>query len=207
MFDEDVVDHIAKVLELLDLIKIPGVDSHRLRMKVFHLSLADDARQWWINEKEGKITTWEELVEKFFCKFYPESHNGEDEMLNEGNNWGINPLEFISRVNSSFENHMKVDGMTKKKSNYGNPLNTATDSFFKAHNERDIKEGNELRKMKRKGENKNDEHIINVYTTYSLNEYSVFDTGINTAYPEVWIQGPRWKEIDNVGGVLINLEI
>ncbi|GJU99570.1 hypothetical protein Tco_1328841 [Tanacetum coccineum] len=157
MFDEDVVDHIAKVLELLDLIKIPGVDSHRLRMKVFHLSLADDARQWWINEKEGKITTWEELVEKFFCKFYLESHNGEDEMLNEGNNWGINPLEFISRVNSSFENHMKVDGMTKKKSDYGNPLNTATDSFFKAHDERDIKEGNELRKMKRKGENKNDE--------------------------------------------------
>ncbi|GJX80832.1 hypothetical protein Tco_0328981 [Tanacetum coccineum] len=57
MFDEDVVDHIAKVLELLDLIKIPGVDSHRLRMKVFPLSLADDARQWWINEGEGKITT------------------------------------------------------------------------------------------------------------------------------------------------------
>ncbi|GKD99168.1 hypothetical protein Tco_1383065, partial [Tanacetum coccineum] len=46
MFDEDVVDHIAKVLEILDLIKIPGVDSHRLRMKVFPLPLADDARQW-----------------------------------------------------------------------------------------------------------------------------------------------------------------
>ncbi|GKA58682.1 hypothetical protein Tco_0757995 [Tanacetum coccineum] len=45
VFDEDVVDHIAKVLELLDLIKILGVDSHRLRMKVFSLSLADDARQ------------------------------------------------------------------------------------------------------------------------------------------------------------------
>ncbi|GJT32537.1 hypothetical protein Tco_0922956 [Tanacetum coccineum] len=45
MFDEDVVDYIAKVLELLDLIKILSVDSHRLRMKVFPLSLADDARQ------------------------------------------------------------------------------------------------------------------------------------------------------------------
>nr|GEV65385.1 hypothetical protein [Tanacetum cinerariifolium] len=53
VFDEDVVDHIAKVLELLDLIKIPGVDSHRIRMRVFPLSLADDARQWWINEGEG----------------------------------------------------------------------------------------------------------------------------------------------------------
>ncbi|GKE02354.1 hypothetical protein Tco_1390337 [Tanacetum coccineum] len=55
MFDEDVVDHIAKVLELLDLIKIPGVDSHRLRMKVVPLSLADDSRQWWIHEGEGKL--------------------------------------------------------------------------------------------------------------------------------------------------------
>ncbi|GJV90463.1 hypothetical protein Tco_1538276 [Tanacetum coccineum] len=112
MFDEDVVDHIAKVLELLDLIKIPGVDSHRLRLKVFPLSLVDDARQ---------------------C---------EDEILDEGDNWGIDPLEFISRVNSSFKNHIKVDGKTKKKYDYGNPLNTATDSFFKAYDEHDIEEGN-----------------------------------------------------------------
>ncbi|GKD59810.1 retrovirus-related pol polyprotein from transposon TNT 1-94 [Tanacetum coccineum] len=96
MFDEDVVDHIAKVLELPDLIKIPGVDSHQLRIKVFPLSLADDARQWWINEGEGKITTWEELVEKFFSKFYPESYDGEDEMLDKRDNCGIDPLEFIS---------------------------------------------------------------------------------------------------------------
>ncbi|GJU32950.1 hypothetical protein Tco_1176539 [Tanacetum coccineum] len=46
MFDEDVVDHIAKVLETLDLIKILYIDSHQLRMKVFPLLLADDARQW-----------------------------------------------------------------------------------------------------------------------------------------------------------------
>ncbi|GJW46741.1 hypothetical protein Tco_0078387 [Tanacetum coccineum] len=56
----------------------------------------------------------EELVEKFFCKFYPESYDGEEEMLDEGNNWGIDPLEFISRVNSSFGNHGRLDGRTKK---------------------------------------------------------------------------------------------
>ncbi|GJR24093.1 hypothetical protein Tco_0972620 [Tanacetum coccineum] len=44
--DEDVMDHIANVLEMIDLIYIPGVDSHQLRMKVFPLSLADDAQQW-----------------------------------------------------------------------------------------------------------------------------------------------------------------
>ncbi|GJY98538.1 putative reverse transcriptase domain-containing protein [Tanacetum coccineum] len=82
-YNEDVVDHIVKVLKMVDLIYVPGMDSHQLRMKVFPLSLADDAKEWWISEE---ITTWEELVEKFFCRFYPESYDGEDEMLDEGEN-------------------------------------------------------------------------------------------------------------------------
>ncbi|GKA07665.1 hypothetical protein Tco_0686889 [Tanacetum coccineum] len=42
-----------------------------------------------------------------------------------------------------------------------------------------------------------------VYTTYSLNEYSVFDTSINTVYP-----GDLVKVIStNVGGAFTNLEI
>ncbi|GKB60106.1 hypothetical protein Tco_0916292 [Tanacetum coccineum] len=44
-----------------------------------------------------------------------------------------------------------------KESDYRNPLNTATDSFFKAHDKHDIEEGNELRQMKHKEDNKNDE--------------------------------------------------
>ncbi|GJW19171.1 ribonuclease H-like domain-containing protein [Tanacetum coccineum] len=52
-------------------------------MKVFPLSLANDAKEWWISEE---ITTWEELVKKFFCRFYPESYDGENEMLDEGDN-------------------------------------------------------------------------------------------------------------------------
>nr|GEW64428.1 hypothetical protein [Tanacetum cinerariifolium] len=66
---------------------------------------------------EGKITTWEELVGKFFCKFYPESYDEEEEMLDEGNNWGIDPLDFLSRLNSLFEYDRKVDGRTKKLDN------------------------------------------------------------------------------------------
>ncbi|GKB30268.1 hypothetical protein Tco_0869669 [Tanacetum coccineum] len=72
-YNEDVVDHIAKVLKMVDLIYVHGVDSHQLRMKVFPLSLADDAKEWWINEGDGKITTWEDLVEKFFCRFIMKS--------------------------------------------------------------------------------------------------------------------------------------
>ncbi|GKA63858.1 hypothetical protein Tco_0763464, partial [Tanacetum coccineum] len=73
--NEDVVEHIAKVLEMVDLIYAPGTDSHQLRMKVFPLSLARDANKWWINKRDEKITTWEELVEKLFCRFYPESND------------------------------------------------------------------------------------------------------------------------------------
>ncbi|GJX03452.1 hypothetical protein Tco_0189368 [Tanacetum coccineum] len=128
----------------------------------FPLSLADDARRWWIDEGDGKITTWEELVEKFFCKFYPLSRDGVDEMLNQSDNRGVDPLEFISRVNSIFKNRRRVDERTKKallnswingswnkermddivssddeweESYYGNPPNTYTNtkSLFKPY--------------------------------------------------------------------------
>ncbi|GJW33079.1 hypothetical protein Tco_0053111 [Tanacetum coccineum] len=161
--NEDVVDHIAMVLEILDLINIPGVDSHQLRMKVFPLSLADDARQWWINKGERKIINWEELVEKFFCKFYLESYDWEEEMLDKRNNWRIDPLEFLSRVSSSFENHRKVDGRTKKvlfhawmngswnkrriDDNILSSNDTTTNSFFKPY----LKTG-EMNNIEREGE-------------------------------------------------------
>ncbi|GKA42410.1 hypothetical protein Tco_0735070 [Tanacetum coccineum] len=66
--EEDVVSHIAKILEILDLVKIANMDPFQLRMKVFPLSLFGDARKWWMNEGNGKITTWEELVKKFFLE-------------------------------------------------------------------------------------------------------------------------------------------
>ncbi|GJZ37492.1 hypothetical protein Tco_0583683 [Tanacetum coccineum] len=118
MIDEDVVDHIAKVLEILDLIKISNVDTYRLRMKAFPLLLAEDARRWWIDEGDEKITTWEELVKKFFCKFYPLSRDGEDEMLDE------EPMDDIVSSDDEWE-----------ESDYGNPPNTYTntESLFKPY--------------------------------------------------------------------------
>ncbi|GKA69346.1 hypothetical protein Tco_0775410 [Tanacetum coccineum] len=124
--DEDVMDQIAKVLEMIDLIYILGVDSHQLRMKIFPLSLGDDAKQWWINEGKGKITVLEELVEKFLCRFYPNSYNGEEEMLDKGDNWGIDPLEFISRINRSWNKRRMDDNVLSSN-------NTTTDSFFKLY--------------------------------------------------------------------------
>nr|GEZ01134.1 hypothetical protein [Tanacetum cinerariifolium] len=109
-YNDDVVEHIAKVLKVVDLIYVPGMDSHQLRMKIFPLLLGDDVREGWISKEEGKITTWEELVEKFFCRLYLESYDGKDEMLDEGENLGIDPLEFLSNINTTFRNHKKFDG-------------------------------------------------------------------------------------------------
>ncbi|GKD29703.1 reverse transcriptase domain-containing protein [Tanacetum coccineum] len=97
-------------------------------MKVFPLSLANDAKEWWISEGDGKITTWEELVKKFFCRFYPKSYDREDEIISCNNE--------------------------RKESKYENPSNTATDSFFK--NVRSIEKENGRGKIKRKDNNKDD---------------------------------------------------
>ncbi|GKF78721.1 reverse transcriptase domain-containing protein [Tanacetum coccineum] len=70
-YEEDVIGQIGKVLEILDLVKIAVVDPFQLRMKAFPLSLSKEAKKWWMNEEDMKISTWEELVKKFLKKFYP----------------------------------------------------------------------------------------------------------------------------------------
>ncbi|GJS96332.1 hypothetical protein Tco_0803300 [Tanacetum coccineum] len=94
--EEDVVSHIAKILEILDLVKIANMDPFQLRMKVFPLLLFGDARKWWMNEGNGKITTWEELVKKFFGKFYSLSCASNYDKMCDDDEEGHDPLEFIT---------------------------------------------------------------------------------------------------------------
>ncbi|GKE72845.1 hypothetical protein Tco_1534886, partial [Tanacetum coccineum] len=57
----DVIDHITKVLEILEWIKILNVDKDQLRSHIFLISLSGRAKEWWDNEINGTITTWKEL--------------------------------------------------------------------------------------------------------------------------------------------------
>ncbi|GKD25762.1 uncharacterized mitochondrial protein-like protein [Tanacetum coccineum] len=146
MLHEDVMDHIAKVLEMLDLINIPGVDSHQLRMKVFPFSLADDARQWWINEREGKITVWEELVDNFFVNFIP-NHTMEKKKC-----WTKEIIRGLIHSNSYHDwNKRRMDD------NILSSNNTTTDSFFKPclkmHEMNNVEEEDERSQAKRKCDN------------------------------------------------------
>ncbi|GJY49913.1 hypothetical protein Tco_0439869 [Tanacetum coccineum] len=111
---EDVVGHIAKILEILDLIKVAGMDLFQLRMKTFPLSLSREARKWWMNEGDGKINTWEELVNKSFNKFYPLSCTSNYDKMCDDDEEDRDPLKFITWRNSKFKNHKKVDETTKR---------------------------------------------------------------------------------------------
>ncbi|GKC41015.1 hypothetical protein Tco_1053399 [Tanacetum coccineum] len=112
--EEDVVGHIAKILEILDSIKVDDMDPFQLRMMTFPLSLSGKARKWWMNEGDGKINTWEELVSKIFSKFYPLSCAINYDKMCVDDEEGLDPLEFITWRNSKFEDHKKVDETTKR---------------------------------------------------------------------------------------------
>ncbi|GKC57803.1 hypothetical protein Tco_1085401 [Tanacetum coccineum] len=69
MDGSDITEHIGKVLEITEWIKIPNVDKDELRLHVFSKSLSGDAKKWWDNE--GTATTWKELnVKRGLWEFY-----------------------------------------------------------------------------------------------------------------------------------------
>ncbi|GKC58171.1 hypothetical protein Tco_1085769 [Tanacetum coccineum] len=80
MDGSDITEHIGKVLEITEWIKIPNVDRDKLRLHVFLKSLSGDAKKWWDNE--GTATTWKEFNEKtcsdLFFKPYLDAQDGKD---------------------------------------------------------------------------------------------------------------------------------
>ncbi|GKC80089.1 hypothetical protein Tco_1130863 [Tanacetum coccineum] len=52
----EVTDHITKVLEITEWIKIPNIDKNELRLHVFLKSLSGDAEKWWNHEIKGNAT-------------------------------------------------------------------------------------------------------------------------------------------------------
>ncbi|GKB97989.1 hypothetical protein Tco_0984126 [Tanacetum coccineum] len=88
--EEDVIGHIGKVLEILDLVKITDVDPFQVRMKAFPFSLSKGAKEWWMNKGNRNISTYDDDEE------------------------GHDPLEFIPWRNSKFKDHKKVDETTKR---------------------------------------------------------------------------------------------
>ncbi|GJR25668.1 hypothetical protein Tco_1101900 [Tanacetum coccineum] len=104
--DEDVVNHIAKVLKIYNLIKTQNMDIDRLRVHVFpFLAYRDD-------EDEGP--DYIEFKAWLNSKFY--NHKRMDGM-----------------TKSAFTDDIKSSDKEWEESYYGNPRNTNTDSFFKPY--------------------------------------------------------------------------
>ncbi|GJW34997.1 hypothetical protein Tco_0057917 [Tanacetum coccineum] len=92
---EDVIGHIGKIHEILDLVKIAGVDPFQVCMKSFHLSISKDVRKRWMKEGDGDITTWEEFVMKIFKILYPLSCASNYDKMCDDDGEVRDPLEFI----------------------------------------------------------------------------------------------------------------
>ncbi|GKC63562.1 hypothetical protein Tco_1096160 [Tanacetum coccineum] len=110
----DVIDHMEKVLEISEWIKILDVDHNRIRLHIFPILLSLHAREWWNNEIKGTATTWNELGEKFFLKYYLLSYTCNSKIPDDLDN-GTDYLEFLNWLGSKFKNHWNMDRNTKNR--------------------------------------------------------------------------------------------
>ncbi|GKA52360.1 hypothetical protein Tco_0745556 [Tanacetum coccineum] len=82
---EDVFKHINSFLEVVEQLKIRGLSHDRFRRSVFPTSLSGAAKEWFINECIGTISTWDDLVENFVLKLYDLCEHDEEEETDEDN--------------------------------------------------------------------------------------------------------------------------
>ncbi|GJX72597.1 hypothetical protein Tco_0309768 [Tanacetum coccineum] len=99
----DITDHIAKVIEITEWIKIPNVEINELRIHVFSKSLSGDAQTWWNSEINETTVTWKELTDKFFYKYYPLSITCNNKIPDDLDN-GMDYFEFIYWLASKIGN-------------------------------------------------------------------------------------------------------
>ncbi|GJZ24697.1 hypothetical protein Tco_0562156 [Tanacetum coccineum] len=111
MVNEDAVEHIKYFLKIVDPINLPNVNYEQLRLSVFPISLVGNAREWF-DEFKSSITSWVDLTETFFGKYYPPSRTSRitvTKPIRDPSN-----STFGKWLASKFANHMIMDPFTKK---------------------------------------------------------------------------------------------
>ncbi|GJS38394.1 hypothetical protein Tco_0563437 [Tanacetum coccineum] len=105
----DAVDYITRFLQIIDLVKISNVNQKQLCIFAFPYSLTGGARRWWMHEGNDKITSWVELIDKFFYKYYPLSYASRTNDANDRESY----LKFMDWLSSKFKNPWKLNSVTK----------------------------------------------------------------------------------------------
>ncbi|GJS24798.1 hypothetical protein Tco_0453430 [Tanacetum coccineum] len=107
---EDAVEHIEYFLKIVDLIDLPNVNRDKLGVVVFLISLVGDAWRWFDGIK-GSITSWVDLTDNFFRKYYPLSCTSK--INTPITKWDPTNLKFENRLTSKFVNYKMMDIFTK----------------------------------------------------------------------------------------------
>jgi len=80
--------------------KIVGVPEDAIRLNLLSLSLAGEAKRWLYSFKGNNLQTWEEVVEKFLKKYFPESKTVEGKV--EISSFHQHPGESLSEALDHF---------------------------------------------------------------------------------------------------------
>ncbi|KAL5179908.1 hypothetical protein HKD37_01G001129 [Glycine soja] len=71
--NEDLYAHLATYIEIYNTVKIAGVPEDAVRLSLFSFSLSGEEKRWLLLFKGNNLKTWDEVVEKFLKKYFPES--------------------------------------------------------------------------------------------------------------------------------------
>lgn len=71
--NEDLYAHLATYIEIYNTVKIAGVPEDVVRLSLFSFSLSGEEKRWLHLFKGNNLKTWDEVVEKFLKKYFPES--------------------------------------------------------------------------------------------------------------------------------------
>ncbi|KAH1241678.1 hypothetical protein GmHk_07G019203 [Glycine max] len=71
--NEDPYAHLATYIEICNTVKITGVPEDAVRLSLFSFSLSGETKRWLHSFKGNNLKTWDEVVEIFLKKYFPES--------------------------------------------------------------------------------------------------------------------------------------
>ena len=77
MPNEDPYAHLATYIEICNTARLASVPEDAVWLSLFSFSLSGEAKKWLHSFKGNSLKTWDEVVEKFLKKHFPESKTAE----------------------------------------------------------------------------------------------------------------------------------